>query len=98
MTRWCGVLGASLLLAACSDINRPSSGSGGGGGFLAARYPCDQGIGNDPQVVWHEDFEAGSVPAVTARYNDYKNPAGMALVGDKASASCGDALMRLTAG
>src|SRR5690348_18510942 len=99
MTRWCGVLGASLWLAGCSDIGGPGGGGGGGGGgFLADRYPCDQGIGNDPQVVWHEDFEAGSVPAVTARYNDYKNPAGMALVADKPAASCGAASMRLTSG
>ncbi|HZI72463.1 MAG TPA: hypothetical protein VFD73_00260 [Gemmatimonadales bacterium] len=96
MTHWCGVLGAALWLAACSDLNRPSS--GGGGGFLADRYPCDQGIGNDPQVVWHEDFEAGSVPAVTARYNEYQNTSGMALVADKPSASCGAASMRLTSG
>src|SRR6266446_2450673 len=49
------LLGASLWLAACSDMNKPS------GSLLADRYPCDQGIGNDPDVVWHEDFEAGSV-------------------------------------
>ena len=86
------LLGASLWLAACSDMNRPS------GGLLADRYPCDQGIGNDPDVVWHEDFEASAVAAITARYDDYKNPVSMALVADKASKSCGAASMRLTAG
>lgn len=83
---------ASLLLAACSDLNRPS------GSLLADRYPCDQGIGSDPDVVWHEDFEAGSVPAVTARYNDLKNPTGMALVASKPPQSCGAAALGFTAG
>jgi hypothetical protein len=86
------LLAASLLLAACSDLNRPS------GGLLADRYPCDQGIGSDPDVVWHEDFEAGSLPAVTARYSDLNNPGTMALVGNKPAASCGVASMGLTAG
>ena len=86
------LLGASLWLAACSDMNKPS------GGLLADRYPCDQGIGSDPDVVWHEDFEAGSVAAITARYDDYKNPGSMALVADKPSQSCGAASMRLTSG
>src|SRR2546428_12752600 len=68
------------------------------GSRLCGRYPCDQGIGADPDVVWHEDFEAGSVAAITARYDDYKNPGSMALVVDKPSKSCGVASMRLTAG
>src|SRR5437867_1821441 len=86
------LLGASLWLAACSDMNKPS------GNLLADRYPCDQGIGTDPDVVWHEDFEASSVAAITARYDDSKNPGSMALVADKPSKSCGAASMRLTAG
>jgi len=84
--------GAALLLAACSEVNTPS------GGFLADRYPCDRGIAADPDVVWAEDFEAGSVSAVTARYHDHKNPGGMALVADKPSRSCGAAAMRFTSG
>jgi hypothetical protein len=83
---------ASLWLAACSDVNRPSS------DVLADRYPCDQGIAADPDVVWAENFEEGSVSAVTARYNDYKNLGGMTLVADKPSKSCGTASMRFTSG
>ena len=94
MTRTRILLGASLWLAACSDATKPA----GGGTLLSDRYPCDQGIGSDPDVAWHEDFEAASVAAVTARYNDYKNSAGMALVPDKPSQSCGAASMKLTAG
>ena len=64
---------------------------------LADRYPCDRGIAGDPAVVWAENFEEGSVSAVTARYNDYKNPGGMALVTDKPAGSCGAASMQFTA-
>jgi len=67
-----------------------------GGQYLADRYPCDQGIAGDPAVVWAENFEEGSVSAVTARYNDHKNPAGMALVADRPSSSCGAVSMQLT--
>ena len=67
-----------------------------GGQYLADRYPCDQGIASDPAVVWAENFEEGSVSAVTARYNDHKNPAGMALVADRPSSSCGAVSMQLT--
>jgi hypothetical protein len=48
-------------------------------------------------VVWAENFEEGSVSQVVARYNDYKNTAGMALDADRPSASCGGASMRFTA-
>ena len=65
---------------------------------LAARYPCDQGIAGDPAVVFAENFEEGSVPEVTARYDDFKNPPGMALVADVPAQSCGAASMQLTAG
>jgi hypothetical protein len=72
-----------------------SSGSGTGTG-LAAKYPGDVGIENDPAVVWVEDFEQGSVAAVVARYNDAKQ-AGMALVPDVPPKSSGAASMKLTA-
>jgi hypothetical protein len=52
-------------------------------------------------VVWHEDFEEGSVSAVTARYDRYSNAPGMALVSDvpaRRSGQCGTASMRFTAG
>lgn len=86
------IWGVALLLAACSELNPPS------GGHLADRYPCDRGIAADPVVVWAENFEAGSVSAVTARYDDYKNSAGMALVPDKPPRSCGTASMSFTSG
>src|SRR5438128_9702964 len=81
---------------ACKDSNRPPS-PPVGEPRLADRYPCDRGIAGDPAVVWAENFEEGSVPVVTARYNDYKNPGGMALVTDKPAGSCGAASMQFTA-
>jgi hypothetical protein len=73
-----------------------ASGSGAAAG-LAAKYPGDVGIENDPAVVWHESFEEGSVAAVLARYNNSKNQAGMELVNDVPAKSSGGASMKLTA-
>jgi hypothetical protein len=72
-----------------------SAGSGAGG--IASKYPGDVGIGQDPDVVWAENFEEGSVGAVTGRYDDHKNSAGMALVSDVPAKSGGKASMKLTA-
>ncbi|PYO94735.1 MAG: hypothetical protein DMD60_14180 [Gemmatimonadetes bacterium] len=88
--------GALLLATACKDSNRPPS-PPVGEPRLADRYPCDRGIAGDPAVVWTEDFEEGSVAAVTARYNDYKNAGGMVLVSDRPTGSCGAASMQFTA-
>jgi hypothetical protein len=73
-----------------------ASGSGAAAG-LSAKYPGDVGIENDPAVVWHENFEHGSVGAVVARYNDSKNQTGMELVSDVPAKSSGAASMKLTA-
>jgi hypothetical protein len=91
--RWaCMIWCTALWLGACAEPSKPSS------DLLADRYPCDRGIAGDRDVVWAENFEATSVSAVTARYDDFKNPSGMTLVADRPSQSCGTASMRLTAG
>src|SRR5438552_18950143 len=82
--------GALLLSSACKELNRPPA-PPSGEARLADRYPCDRGIAGDPAVVWAENFEEGSVAAVTARYNAHKNPGRMALVTDKPTGSCGAA-------
>jgi len=64
---------------------------------LAERYPGDVGLESDPAVIWFEGFEAGTVEAVRARYEDSKNPAGMSLVPDVPAGSGGAAAMRWTA-
>jgi hypothetical protein len=65
---------------------------------LAARYPGDKGLDSDPAVVFVESFEEGSVSAVTARYEDFKNAAGMSLVPDIPAKSSGKASLKLNAG
>lgn len=59
------------------DGGTPVNTACGSGSLLAERYPGDVGIANDPAVIWHENFEASSVSAVTARYNSVSNPAGL---------------------
>jgi hypothetical protein len=65
---------------------------------LSSKYPCDKGLTNDPAVLWLEDFEEGSVAAVTARYDSANHPPGMTLVPDVPPQSCGKASMKLTSG
>lgn len=65
---------------------------------LSSKYPCDANLASDPAVYWLEDFEEGTVAAVTARYDSANNPPGMALVPDIPPKSCGRASMKLTSG
>lgn len=65
-----------------------------GGMTLSDQYPGDVGLGGDPAVIWFEDFEEGSVAAVTARYNQAQGMARMQLVTDAAHGSA----LALTAG
>jgi len=94
---WLAALGLS-----CAPAAQPSRLDTGGqppaGGDLASKYPGDRGIELDPAVVWAEGFEERSVAAVTARYDDWKNPAGMTLVADCPQGSSGASSMRMTAG
>ena len=85
--------------AAAAGGNTGAGASGGSTGTgIAARYPGDVGIENDPAVVWVENFEQGTVDAVLMRYEDYGNPPGMTLVPEVPAASSGTAAMRLVAG
>jgi hypothetical protein len=73
------------------------AGTAGGGVLLSGSYPCDQGIETDPAFVFGENFEEGSVSAVTARYSSPSGEPGMALSADVPGASCGSAAMGFTA-
>jgi hypothetical protein len=75
-----------------------AGGSTDAGATLATMYPCDQGIGSDPSVVWTEDFEEASISAITARYDEASNPAGMYLLSDVPPKSCGHASLLLVSG
>jgi hypothetical protein len=76
-----------------TDARGASDGQASGSG-LSDMYPADVGLGGDPAVIWFEDFEAGSVAAVAARYNQVQGMARMQLGTDAAR---GQALA-LTAG
>lgn len=98
MKRWL------LVLAACGgggggnggdpDATMPPSDGDTSGPTLSDQYPGDVGLGSDPAVIWFEDFEEGSLGAVTGRYDQAQGMARMQLVTD---APVGSALA-LTAG
>ncbi|HEV8379062.1 MAG TPA: nitrilase-related carbon-nitrogen hydrolase, partial [Tepidisphaeraceae bacterium] len=48
--------------------------AGGAAGGVAAKYPGDRGIDKDPRVVFAEDFEAPTIGALKARWEDVKEP------------------------
>ena len=75
-----------------SDAAASDAGGDGGGGAkgIAAKHPGDVGIAQDPDVVFAEDFEEGSVSALTARYED-KKPGGITLAADVPPKSSGKA-------
>lgn len=60
----CGLCGTSLLGQEAA-VRLPEGSTG-----LAARYPGDAGIAADPDVVFAEDFESGSIEKVKARWED----------------------------
>ncbi len=65
-------------------------------GTLSAKYPGDVGMDKDPAIVWMENFEEGSVTAVTARYDDKSNAPGMSLAADVPTKSSGKSSMKMT--
>ncbi len=84
-----------LIFATCSlafGMDAPPAG-------LAARYPGDRGIAEDPAVLFAEDFEAGSLADITAHWTEAKNPAGevFALSANVPPASGGQHSLRMTA-
>jgi hypothetical protein len=81
-----------------ADSQATAAEGGEAGSDLAAAHPCDKGIAADPAVVWAEDFEEGSVTAVTARYDSANNPPGMTLLADVPAKSCGKSSLKLSSG
>ncbi len=60
-------------------------GGGEPGGTLAERYPGDEGIGADPSVLFHDDFEAGwgrwDAPTADTTYLFLETDAALAAAG-----------------
>ncbi len=46
---------------------------------VAARYPGDKNIAGDPRVLFHEDFESGSLAEVVRRWTEVSNKDGQVL-------------------
>src|SRR5690606_2033084 len=63
---------------------------------LASRYVGDAGIAEDPNVVFAEGFEAGSLEAVTARWDSVQNAEIMSLSADVPEASGGTRSLLMT--
>jgi hypothetical protein len=73
----------------------PGGSAGSAGSTISDDHPGDEGIADDPDVVWAENFEEGSVDAVVARYEQAQNAAGMSLDTDVPALSSGRASLRL---
>lgn len=83
---------ALALPGAAQDDTRPPAGDDAnqpapppraalpeGASGLAAKYPGDRGLENDPAVLVIESFEHGTVADLARRWDDVKNPGGHAL-------------------
>lgn len=66
---------------------------------LAAKYPGDAGIERDPQVLFAENFETGSIADIKQRWGEMSNKDNkvMALAEDKPPGSAGQRSLQVTA-
>lgn len=62
---------------------------------IAAEYPGDEGIENDPRVLFVEDFETGDVAAARARWGQAEKMRNMSLVPELHDASPGRRALRI---
>jgi hypothetical protein len=65
---------------------------------LAAKYPGDEGLENDPRVLFVEDFETGEVREIGARWGNQRFPDNMSLVGERPEGSPGKRALHITTG
>jgi len=63
---------------------------------LAARYLGDKGIGNDPAVVFAEDFEEGDLDALCGRWENVQNRGILSLSPDVGPGSGGEQSLLMT--
>jgi PKD repeat protein len=62
---------------------------------LAAHYPGDVGIENDPSVIWAEKFEEDTIGALAERYDATSNTRDMAFLTDVPPGSSGAHCLRI---
>jgi hypothetical protein len=70
---------SSAITITVSNTTAPPPPPSGG---LSALYPGDVGIESNPNVIFVEQFEEGSIAAIGPRWGDVKNPDGMQLVSE----------------
>ncbi len=63
---------------------------------LAAKYPGDGGIENDPRVIFTEQFEEASIEELKRRWEDVKNARAMAFSHDVPGGSAGKQSLLVT--
>ncbi|MHC4396318.1 MAG: carbon-nitrogen hydrolase family protein [Planctomycetota bacterium] len=65
---------------------------------LADKYPGDKGIENDPDVLFTENFETGTIAEICKRWDAFKNKDGkvMALSDDIPAGSAGTRSLQMT--
>jgi hypothetical protein len=82
----------SMLVCAVSLLSTVNSRSGSQAASkssergIAAKYPGDVGIGKDPAVLWHEDFEGGSLK----RWDELKGPVALTTTAPNSGARCAE--------
>jgi len=90
-----GSAGTSAGRSGAEAIDAGAAGAAGmGDSALAAAYPGDVGLGDDPAVVWLEDFEEGSLAAIAARYDQVRDQGRFTLVNDTPSGAGSALAMR----
>src|SRR5215469_2733083 len=65
---------------------------------LAAQHPGDRGLGQDPAVVFFDDFQEGTPQAVFARYTEIRNQPAMTLSTDHPAGSASGYSVQMNAG
>ncbi|MCX7591465.1 MAG: hypothetical protein N2255_07540 [Kiritimatiellae bacterium] len=82
-----------LTIPGTDGANSPTLQEGHG---LAAKYPGDVGIENDPDVVFVENFEQPALEAIRPRWDELKNAETMTLSDDVPSTSGGKHSLLMT--
>ena len=85
----CAWLALSLDGLPCAAVAHAAVG-------IAQNYPNDKGIGKDPDVLFAEDFEEGSLAAIRARWEDVKDSGAFSLTPDVPPGSGGKSSLRMT--
>jgi Bacterial Ig domain len=71
---------SSVVTITVSNTTTPPPPPPSSGGALSTLYPGDVGIENDPNVIFVEQFEEGSIANIGPRWGDVKNGPAMQLV------------------